>query len=95
MPQHAKMKYAQIRAVAKLHEEGMTLRDISALIWERYGYKNPESCRESLGRSLRMHGFTVTRKRKWPTCSSCRGPVDQQTPGCTTCKTRIARRAYR
>lgn len=86
------LKYRQVAAAHTLQEHGVPLRVIAGHIYNRYGYKTPESCIRGLRNGLRIYGFTT---RNFEKCSSCGLNADDLTPNCKTCKTRHLMRTKR
>ena len=55
---NAKMTRDQVFAAHALHVKGgYSVAEISKLIWERYGYKDSESCRKNLHQAFRSYGL--------------------------------------
>lgn len=54
---NSKMTDQQIRAAHTLYTSGMTLQQVGALIWQRYGYSSVHSCSGGLRRAWRIRGL--------------------------------------
>lgn len=48
---------AQLEEAWRLHMDGVSIRELSRRLWERYGYSSPQSCSNSIGKLFRKHGF--------------------------------------
>lgn len=53
-----KLTAAQVRAAHVIYEQrGLSLRQLGALLWERYGYASPQSCANALHDLFRAQGL--------------------------------------
>lgn len=57
---HGRMTSEQIRAAHLLHvREGVSIRELGRLLWERFGYASAKACANSLSKSFRLHGLAA------------------------------------
>lgn len=52
-----KLSTEQVRAAHRLHEGGVSIRELGRLLHERYGYATAHSCANALSAAFRRHGL--------------------------------------
>ena len=84
--------YRAIKAAHKAHRSGMSLGEISRLIYQRYGYKSPAACANTLRRSFRHYGLPIRSSadqtrlmQRGKVCAGCGESFETRTPKCYTC----------
>jgi hypothetical protein len=90
-----RIPYSHIRSAHVLYRSGMSILEVSELIYERYGYANARACSHTLQRTFRRLGFPVrshdeaqrVRALK-QVCTQCGCHVNKRTRGCSNCNRR-------
>ena len=100
MSNQRQIPYRAVKAAHKLHRSGMSMAEISRLIYRRYGYTSSAACTNTLRRAFRHYGMRITPSpemtrllQKGRRCLGCGVDIYERTPSCTTCSQRHS--AYR
>ena len=57
---NAKLTHAKIRAAYVLYKDGgLSMNELGAALWKRYGYATPDSCRRCLLKAFQLEGYEL------------------------------------